>query len=159
MTMDLARIVRFTNITNEDFTHSYHGQSFTVKATESLRFPYDLGRLLARHLARKVLFSSAPKEKLLVDRALFTEVDEGALIARILSDETNSPVPKELSQEEILRQRVDSLNANPPEGTSVNAVSAGRTKADVIAELEKAGLPVDKRMSMAKLEEQLAKSK
>lgn len=154
MGMDLGRIVRFTNITEEDFTHLYHGQSFTVKAHESLLFPYDLGRHLAKHLARKILFSDARPEALKNDRALFGEADETMLIGKILGEESNSPVSPQLSEAEIMRKRVEELNAAKPEGAP-----EGRTKADVVAEMEKLGLPVDKRLSMAKLEEQLAASK
>lgn len=157
--MDLARIVRFTNITNEDFTHSYHAQPFTVKANETLLFPYDLGRLLAKHLARKILFSGLSRDKLTTDRAPFTGEDENSLIAKIMSDAAHMPVSPQLSEAEIVRKRVNELNANPPEGTDPRAVKDGRTKADVIADMEKLGLPVDKRNSMKKLEEQLASSK
>lgn len=153
--MDLGRIVRFTNFTTEDFTHNYHGQPFTVKAGESLLFPYDLGRLLARHLARKIFISGAAKEKLVTDRAVFSAQDEASLIAKIMSDESHRPVAPTLSPAEILRQRVTELNENAPEGAKVD----GRTKADVIAEMEKLNLPIDKRMSMEKLEEQLREAK
>jgi len=154
MSMDLARIVRFTNISNEDFTHLYHGQPFTIKAAESLLFPFDLGRHLSKHLARKILFSKASIADLKNDRVPFSNEDEGSLIAKILGEETNSPVSKALSEDEILRQRIAELNVNKPEG-----VLEGRTKADVIADMEKLNLPVDKRLSMAKLEEQLAEAK
>jgi hypothetical protein len=159
MNMDLARIVRFTNITDEDFTHSYHASPYTVKAHETLLFPYDLGRLLAKHLARKILFAGLSRDRLSVDRAAFSGEDENSLIAKIMHDEANRPVSPQLSEAQIIRNRVDELNANPPEGANASAVSAGRTKADVIAEMEKLGLPVDKRSSMAKLEETLAAAK
>lgn len=152
MGMDYARIVRFTNIMDEDFTHLYHGDQFTVKANETMLYPYDLGRHLAKHLARKILFADAKPDALKNDRALFTGDDEQALIGKILGEESNSPVSPELSEVELLRKRIAELNANKPEGAP-----EGRTKADVIAEMEAKGLPVDKRMSMAKLEEQLAK--
>lgn len=151
MGMDLGRIVRFTNITGEDFTHLYQGQPFTVKAGESVLWPYDLGRHIAKHLARKILFTDAKPDALKNDRALFTGDDEKSLIEKILGEESNSPVSPQLSEVEILRKRIEELNANKPEGAP-----EGRTKADVIAEMEAKGLPVDKRMSMAKLEEQLA---
>ncbi len=157
--MDLARIVRFTNITNEDFTHSYHAQPFTVKANETLLFPYDLGRLLAKHLARKILFAGLSRDKLVMDRAPYSGDDENSLIAKIMSDAAHMPVSPQLSEAQIVRKRVDELNANPPEGADPQAVKDGRTKADVIAEMEKLNLPVDKRSSMAKLEETLALAK
>ena len=110
MGMDLGRIVRFTNITNSDFTHLYHGQSFTVKANESLLFPYDLGRHLAKHLARKIMFSDAKPEQLKNDRALFTNEDEQSLIGKILGEESSSPVSAQLSEAELMRKRVAELN-------------------------------------------------
>ena len=44
-----------TNIDKEDFTHPYGGVPFTVKAGETITFPFDVGVHLARHLARKIL--------------------------------------------------------------------------------------------------------
>lgn len=151
MGMDYARIVRFTNIMDEDFTHLYHGDQFVVKANETMLYPYDLSRHLAKHLARKILFRDAKPDVLKNDRALFTGDDEQSLIGKILGEESNSPVSPQLSEAELLRRRIEELNANKPEGAP-----EGRTKADVIAEMEAKGLPVDKRMSMAKLEEQLS---
>ena len=153
MGMDLARIVRFTNITDKEFMHLYHGQPFTVKASESMLFPFDLGRHLAKHLARKIMFSGAKPEDLKNDRALFTDEDEDSLIGKILGEESNSPVSPQLTEVELLRKRIAELNESKPEDAP-----SGRTKADVIAEMEVKGLPVDKRMSMAKLEEQLPSS-
>lgn len=151
MGMDLARIVRFTNITQSDFTHLYHGQPFTVKAKESMLFPYDLGSHLAKHLARKILFSTATPEELKNDRALFTNESENSLIGKILGEESNSPVSPELSEVELMRKRVDELNVHKPDGAP-----EGKTKVDIIAAMEAKGLPVDKRKSMATLEEELA---
>ena len=148
--MDLGRIVRFTNISDSDFTHLYHAQQFTVKSNESVLFPYDLGRHLAKHLARKILLGNAKVEELKNDRALFNEETEKEMITKILGDETQAAVSPELSEAERLRRRVDELNAHKPEGAP-----EGRTKADVIAEMETKGLPVDKRKTMATLESEL----
>lgn len=153
--MDLGRISSFTNITREDFTHSYHGQPFTIKAGETLLFPHDLTRHLAKHLARKILISDAKPEQLRNDRALFTIETESELVTLIVGSESRREVPQVLSEPELLRQRVSELNNLKPEG----AAPAGRTKADVIAEMEALNLPIDKRNSMAKLEEQLAEYK
>lgn len=150
MGMDLGRIVPFTNITTEDFTHNYHGQPFTVRAGETQIFPYDLSRHLAKHLARKILFTDAKPESLRIDRALYTPETEQQLMSKIMGAESREAVSSQLSEQELLRKRVEELNASKPEGAP-----EGRTKADVIAELEAKGLPVDKRLSMAKLEEQL----
>lgn len=151
--MDLGRIVRITNITESDFTHAYNGQPFTVKAHESMLFPYDLGRHLAKHLARKILFSDAKVEQLKNDRAVFTPDTEESLISRILGDEMQSPVSPELSEAERLAKRVNELNTSRPEDAP-----EVRTKAEVIELMKAKGLPVDARKSLATLEEELAKS-
>jgi len=153
--MDFARIASITNITDEDFSHPYNGDSFTVKAGETLLFPYDLARHLAKHLARKILFSRVSPSDQKVDRAAFSKDSENTLIDKILGQESHKPVSPQLSPGELLKARVSELNDNKPE----NAPTGERTKADVIAELQKEGLPVDKRNSMASLEEQLANHK
>lgn len=154
MSMDLGRIANITNITGEDFTHAYGGQPFTVKAGETLMFPFDLARHLSKHLARKILLSTTPHDPK-NDRPIFSKETEDSLVLKIMGQEMRMPVSPQLSQAEMLNARVRELNENKPE----NAPTGERTKADVIAELEKAGLPVDKRNSMASLEEQLAKHK
>lgn len=155
MGMDYARIATVTNITSEPFTHNFHGQPYTILAGETLQFPYDLARHMAKHLARKILFSDAKPEQLRNDRAVFTKETEMELMEKIIGPEFRKEVPKQLSEQELLRQRVAELNSTKPDG----AAPAGRTKADVIAEMEKLGLPVDRRMSMAKLEEALSAAK
>lgn len=152
MGMDLGRIVRITNITGTDFSHPYHGQVFTVKANEGLLFPYDLGRHLAKHLARRIMFSNATTEQMKNDRALYNEDDESSLIQKILGEESNAPISPELSEAERLAKRVSELNANKPEGAPT------RTKVDVIEEMKAKGLPVDSRKSLATLEAELAKA-
>lgn len=154
--MDLGRIARFTNITDESFTHNYHGQPFTVGAHEVMMFPYDLARHLAKHLARKIMVGGASSDRLKNDRALFGEEEENRLISTIVDGETRADVTPELSEVEILRKRITELNAKKPEGAPE---AEGRTKADVMEEMVKLNLPVDKRLSMAKLEEQLAAAK
>lgn len=153
MGMDLGRIASFTNITSEEFTHNYHGQPFTVGAGETLLFPYDLTRHLAKHLARKILFSDAKPEQLRNDRALFTKETEQELMDKIMGEETRKELPKELTEKELLAVRIQELNAAKPEG------APDRSKAEVIEEMTKLGLAFDKRSSLAKLEEQLAAAK
>lgn len=154
MSMDFARIATLTNITDEDFTHPYHGRPFTILAGESLLFPYDLARHLAKHLSRKILMGQCTSEQLKNDRALFGPGDEETIIQKLLGPATQREVPAELSDDERLLRRVEELNSAPPEGAP-----KGRTKVDVIAEMEAKGLPVDKRKSMETLEDELAKSK
>lgn len=152
MSMDLGRVVRFTNITSQDFTHAYNGQPFTIKAGTSQMFPHDLGRHLAKHLARKIIFSGADKGLLTNDRSIITETEEEKLIEKILSDDFRMEVPEELSEAERIRQRVEELNQDKPDEAPTN----NKTKADVIAELEAKGVSVDRKLSKAELERQLA---
>lgn len=158
MSMDLGKIVTFTNITDEPFTHNYQGVPFTVEARESKSFPYDLGRHLAKHLARKILFASKEDKRKLLgyndqdirnDVALFTTREEGDLIQLILGEVSSAPVAPELSEAERIKQRVEDLNANKPED------APERTKKDVIEEMEAKGLNVDKRKSLDTLLEEL----
>lgn len=151
--MDLGRIAPLTNITSESFTHNYHGQPFTIKAGETMVFPYDLSRHLAKHLARKILFSDAKPEQLRNDRALYTKESELELMAKIMGDETRKELPVQLSEKELLRARVEELNAAKPEG------APERTKAEVIEEMTKMGLSFDKRTALSTLEEQLKAAK
>lgn len=154
MSMDLGRIASITNITSEDFVHAYNGTPFTIKASETLVLPYDLARHLAKHLARKIIFSDAKPSELRNDRSLVTKESEVELIGKIISDPSNKPVPVELSKDEILKKRVEELNEDKPE-----EVTSDRVKADVIKEMDSLKLPVDKRKSKESLEEELAKAK
>jgi hypothetical protein len=151
MSTDLSRIVSFTNITGEDFTHAYDSRPYTINAGESMLLPYDLGRHLAKHLARKILFGGLSPTDLKNDRPAFSKDSEADLIGKILGAESRRELPPQLSEAERMAQRVAELNASAPEGAPT-----GRTKIDVIADMEKEGLEVDKRKSMATLEEELS---
>ena len=52
---NVGKVVTFTNISDKDFTHAYGGVPFTVRAGESMNFPFDVGTHLARHLSRRIL--------------------------------------------------------------------------------------------------------
>lgn len=53
--MDLKSKRTVTNPTNEDFTHAWDGQDFTIKAGETEEYPSFLAEHLAGHLAKKIL--------------------------------------------------------------------------------------------------------
>lgn len=155
--MDLTKVVRLTNITDEDFTHLYGGVPFTFKARESQLLPYDAARHFAKHLARKILMADKEKKRALLgyhptdirnDVPLYSITDEGEMIAKILGEVSSAPVSPQLTPEEVLRARIKELN--PPS----DAPEKG-TKKDVIQELEKMGIVVDKRKSLATLQKEL----
>jgi len=158
---DLTKVAPFKNITTETFTHLIGGSQFSFPPGETMVLPYDTARHFAKHLARKILMADGEhKMKLLNlpqfdprnDRPLYGEEAEQALISQIIGEVSSAPVSVTLSPEQLLRKRIEELN--PP-----TEVVGGETKSDVIAEMEKLGLPVDKRNSMAKLKEQLNEAK
>lgn len=150
MSADLSRIVTFTNITGDDFTHSYAARPYTVRAGESMLLPYDLGRHLAKHLARRIILGGLNDAQLKNDRAAISKESEQEIIGRIIGGESRMEVPAELSESERMARRVEELNRSKPEG------AASRVKADVIADMESEGMVPDKRKNMAALEEELA---
>ena len=57
--MDDGTVKKFTNVSDEEFTHQYHGQSFTIGAGESKVFPTKLAEHLAKHLTSRVVSREA----------------------------------------------------------------------------------------------------
>lgn len=55
-----AKVVRFTNIFDFDYTHAYGGVPYQLRAGETLLFPWAIGDHLATHLARQALIRKAP---------------------------------------------------------------------------------------------------
>lgn len=140
-------IVRFTNIDNESFTHSFRGISITVKKGESF-----VGRLpecdhLATHLARKII-ARDKKSKIDPMKAytLFPESEVIELKAKILSEVAHEQ-PEISTPEEARKKDVEQLakTYQPPIVT----------KKDVIKDLESRGLKVDASKSKEELLEQL----
>ncbi len=133
-------IVRFTNIDNESFTHSYRGISITVGVGEEY-----VGRLpecehLATHLARKMLSREAKKKTNAMDNKikLWTPEQIEELKKKIISPVgTMEPNPKLTPEEERKKDLEDISKKVAPK--SVPEV----TKKDVIAELKKRGTEPD----------------
>lgn len=156
--MDYGKVVVFHNISSEDFTHSYGGQPFFVKAGDSVTYPYDLADHLATHLARAILLGNArmDKAKLGSDMPLWNEETERELKAKILGEKMTQDVPPTLSEAEEVAKKVEELNA-ATEGAPLSP-DGYKDKSEVIDEMKKLGLPVDARLSKGKLEEQLAQA-
>ena len=109
-----------TNITDEDFTHNYGGAPFTVRAKESLSFPYVVGVHLARHLARKILISGDkgatswdPKDPTSNGgngTVLFTQEAEELKMKEILGEEYTVDTPAKKSEIDLLKEEIAKLN-------------------------------------------------
>lgn len=158
MSMDLGKVVTFKNVTEEQFTHAYGGVPFTFAPGEEKTLPYDLGRHLAKHLARKILISSGQNKLDLLGRnkndtrndiALYKVSDEKDMIGFILGETSSAEVAPELSEAERIKQRVEQLNESKPED------APERTKKDVIQEMLAKGMNVDKRKSLDTLLKEL----
>jgi len=120
MSDNLGKVVIMTNITEDDFTHAYGGQPFTVKAKETITFPWDVGTHLAKHLARKILVSKDtgatqfdpkdPSSNGGNGTVLFGEEDEKTLIAKILGESFTVEGEKEKTENEKLMAKIEELN-------------------------------------------------
>ena len=151
------KIVRFTNIDHESFTHSYRGVSIKVDAGKNY-----VGRLpevdhLATHLARKIL-AREKKKNTPKDRGVnlwnTQEVDE--LKAKIIS-----PVGEELSPDVISPEAARKLDQErlakefdkpePKPRTPAPKV----TRKQLIEDLESRGLKVDPASTNEQLQEQV----
>jgi len=141
------RIVRFTNIDNESFTHSYHGVSITIRAGESYIGRFPECNHLATHLARKMLSREAKKK---VSRnepvKLWTpeQVEEyrGRILTPMGNEAPSSPPTAEEKRKEDLKKIEHEF---PPSPTSPV------TKKDVIEELKKRGVDADVKKSLKEL--------
>lgn len=169
-----GKVVMFTNITDQDFSHPWGGHPYFVKAGETVPLPFYLGDHLATHLARKILLATDkgaraydPKDLTNANglgTPIWNQETENQMKAKILGDTFTQEAMRPKSEHELLREQVEQLkklfeerqlsNVAPP--TSLDGY---KDKGEVIAELKKLGQPVDARKSKDKLEEQLAEAK
>ena len=144
------KIVKFTNIDKESFTHSFRGISITVKVgiTHICRFPE--GDHLATHLARKIL-ARTKKKKLPRGTAatLFTDKEVNELKAKMLVS-MGAETPEKLTAEEARKQDLAALEKKY-EVKPAPEVS----KADVIKTLKEKGVEPDIKKSKDELLTQL----
>lgn len=173
-----GKVVSFTNISSQDFTHPYGGAPYFVPAGQTLLFPYHLGKHLAKHLARKMLLSEDkgaqawdPKDPSMANgngTVLWNQETENKLIEKILGQSYTHEVPRKKTEEEILREQVAELNKFKDEYLKKNDLKAQtnelastegfKDKGQLIAELKALGQTVDARKSKASLEAQLAEA-
>lgn len=113
----LGKIMRFTNITDKDFTHAFGGQPFFVKAGESVMLPYHLAKHLAKHLSRRIyldkdtsLSAYDPNDKTAgVGKPLWDDDQEQAMMVKILGETLQEGLPEEKTEMQLLKEKVDEL--------------------------------------------------
>jgi len=156
--MDMSKVVTFTNITTEDFSHPFNGQAYFVAKGETKIFPFVLADHLATHLARKILLAK--------DKIVAVKDDQtGGLGAPIWSDEAVEELKRQIlgevetrmpdvvkSQDEILREKVEELNQESGEPVDPEEY---KSKKEVIDALTAKGIAVDVRKTKSELEAEL----
>lgn len=154
----MSKVVTFTNISEEEFEHSYNGQVYFVAAGETLILPFSLADHLAKHLARKILISQDKIVSVKDDvtgglgAPIWSEEAVNALKAKILGEVESRKQDLPKSEDEILREKISELNQVADEPADAETY---RSKKDVIEALEAKGKPVDVRKTKDELLEQL----
>ena len=115
-----GRVVDVTNISQEDFTHAYGGTPFTIKAGQTVTYPFGLGEHLARHLARRILLqgdtSATSYDAKNPDKAggrgvpIINETNEREVMTSILSGQATVETVQPKSEVEMLKAQIADLN-------------------------------------------------
>lgn len=161
------RVVEFFNSTDFDFTPAlgamYDSRPFLVKSGEKKQYPYHVGHLLARNLAKAVIMRGAPLKDPVnnpVGVSLYGEEALETLKNSFLTVLFEEEKPVTESETDKLMAKVAELERrfNEKSSGTVTPETAGafKDKAEVIAELEKRGIAHDKRKNKAELETLLA---
>ena len=179
------KVVEFFNSTSFDFTPElgamYDSRPFFVKSGERKQYPYHVGHLLAKNLAKVVLTRKAPTNApgttdqngtpLWNDESL--ESIKNSFLTELYIEEkaatmseTDKLMAKVAELERLFKDKAPVAVEKPIENRvvepAIEEVVAEETpsvyldKAEVIAELEARGIPHDKRSSKATLEALLA---
>jgi hypothetical protein len=144
-------VVTIKNIDNEDFSHSYDGYSYMIRAGEILPFPYPVAMLLAKHLAMKFARKEAQKDsnfKSNVDKKsinLYTEKALGKYLSQIIIHSEDKPLPQAKSEGEILKEKTEDLQKNFKKEIGENPRVP---KKDVMEELRKRNIKFDPKASI-----------
>jgi hypothetical protein len=147
------RIVRFTNIDKESFTHSYRGVSITVQARESYVGRFPECDHLALHLARKMLSREA-KSRVSKNEPvkLWTPEQIVEMKGKILTPMGDEAPPAPPTAEEKRKEDLEKIQKDFPKEPTPPV-----TKKDVIAELEKRGVKADIKKTLNELLQDLMK--
>jgi hypothetical protein len=164
MSLNSNKVVKFTNVTDSDFTHAYGGQPFFVKAGETVMLPYDLADHLATHLARRIFIEKDaspagfdPKDSTSgMGRPLWDDRAETDMKAKILGEVFEEAAPVKKSELDLLKEQVAALNQRFADGPVSENGSTYKDKAEVIAALQEKGIAFDARAKKADLEQLLS---
>lgn len=114
------KIVRFTNISNFDFTSEmgamYGGVPYFVPAGKSMLMPLSVGDHIATHLARQIIIQKAPiRDETQIDgkgsdRKLWEPTHITDLKNQILSEVYEEERTAPVTHEEFLKRKVEDLN-------------------------------------------------
>lgn len=172
-----GKVVSFTNVTAQDFTHNFGGVPYFVPAGETVMFPYHLARHLAKHLSRKILLGEDkgaqaydPKDETMKNgngTVLWNETTEKKMMDKILGESFSHEVARPKTEVELMREQIAELNKFKEQFIEKNNLKPSapvpelpssegfKDKGEIISELKKLGIPVDARKSKATLEAQL----
>lgn len=180
--LDSARIVRFTNPFDFEYTHAWGGVPYTLPVGKPLLLPFPLADHLATHLARQAIIRQSPMRDASetdgkgTDRPLWSDERIAEIKKTIMVEEYREEQAPVQTEAEILAKKIEDLNkrfddmealktesdGNSPidpalvaGNTVIGDATSYKDKAEVIAELNKRSIAYDARASKAKLEELL----
>lgn len=118
---NVGKVVKLTNITESDFTHPYGGHPFTVRAGETIDFPYDIGLHLAKHLARAILIKNDKGDRAWTGKdatannglgtPIWNQENEDTMIGKILGETYVMERTAEKSEIDKLKEQIAELNS------------------------------------------------
>jgi len=137
------KIVKFTNIDTESFTHSYGGISMTARPGMSIIGTWHLCDHLATHLARKVLAREKkktikPNEK----HVLYTEAQVEEFKKKALSDVNETENQDNVNTVKVMEAKPKEVNVPAPVKV---------TRQEIIKDLKERGLKFDIHKTNAEL--------
>lgn len=152
----LNRIVNFTNIDTETFTHSFDGVPQTINAGATLPMQWIVADLYATHLARKMLnrerrHTLKPGDRKRVYTEEEVDTRKVTMIREIAPVESRDIIPP---AEQIAR-RTAQVAAAITTPTPQKRQQAALDKQMIVEELERRGVRVDRRKSKEDLEAHL----
>ncbi len=149
--------VVFKNIDTEDFTHTYAGSPYTIRAGEKLILTYPVAMLLAEHLAMKILRRNKGKKfanaKGDIDKTfnLYPVGEKQAIMQQIVVEQIEQPLEKKDTTEEIEKKKIAALNEKYKDKLDEAPGHTEVSKKDVIVDLEKRGIKFNPRASKEEL--------
>lgn len=156
------RIVTFKNIASFDFTPAlgamFDSKDFLIKAGETINLPYSVGQRLAINLAKAMIISQAPEQKLgegndTQVQSLIKEGDIEKIVDKVLVSEYQEEKAHQMSETEALSARIDELNKKLENVVETKISTEGYSdKKEVIEALKAKGVTYNPRKSKEELE-------